>query len=300
MSRQPSAVDAMLLGTVLLWALNVTATRYLVTHGFRPLAYASIRYLAATSLFWAFTWRREHSFRIRLSDGKLVVLSGFLIFLNQFCFVTAAHLTSASTLGLVLGTTPIFVGVYALAAGFERPNSGFWLAAAVSLAGVGLIAAGTGGVGSDGLGLLASVGTVATWSAYSVSIVPLMRRYSPFRISALVLALGCIPLTLASIPQLREQSFSGFDWKMWLAFAYAVIGPLFLTNILWFTAIDRVGPSRAALFANLQPFFAVLFALLLLSEHLNRWEIAGGVAIAAGIALERVRRRPVAAPVPAE
>ena len=65
----------MLLGTVLLWALNVTVTRYLVTNGFEPLAYASIRYLAATSLFWAFTWHREHSFRIGLSDGKLVVLA---------------------------------------------------------------------------------------------------------------------------------------------------------------------------------------------------------------------------------
>ena len=79
---------------------------------------------------------------------------------------------------------------------------------------------------------------------------------------------------------------------MWVTFAYAVIGPLFLTNILWFTAIDRVGPSRASLFANLQPFFVVLFALLLLSEHLNRWEIAGGVAIAVGIALERVWHKP--------
>ncbi len=96
-----------------------------------------------------------------------------------------------------------------------------------------------------------------------------MRRYSPFRISALVLALGWIPLALVSIPQLRAQDFS-FGWKVWLGFAYAVIGPLFLTNILWFTAIDRVGPSRASLFGNMQPFFAVVFALILLSESLQR------------------------------
>ena len=95
-----------------------------------------------------------------------------------------------------------------------------------------------------------------------------MRRYSPFRISALVLALGWVPLALVSIPQLRAQDFS-FGWKVWLGFAYAVIGPLFLTNILWFTAIDRVGPSRASLFGNMQPFFAVVFALILLSETLN-------------------------------
>jgi drug/metabolite transporter (DMT)-like permease len=293
-------VDLMLLGTVLLWALNVTVTRYLITHGFKPLAYASIRYLAATSLFWAFTWHRERSFRIRLSDGKLVALAGGLIFVNQVCFVSAVHLTNASTVGLVLGTTPVFVGVLALAIGFERPRSAFWLAAVISFFGVGLIAAGSGGgVSGDLLGDLVALATAATWAGYSVAIAPLMRRYSPFRISALVLALGCIPLVAVSIPQLAVQSFASFGWKLWLAFAYAVVGPLFLTNILWFTAIDRVGPSRAALFANLQPFFAVVFALLLLSEHLNRWEVAGGIAIAAGIVLERVRSR-AAVTVPAE
>ena len=79
---------------------------------------------------------------------------------------------------------------------------------------------------------------------------------------------------------------------MWLGFAYAVIGPLFLTNILWFTAVDRVGAARAAIFNNLQPFFGVLFALLILSESIHGLEIAGGVLIFVGISFERVRRRP--------
>jgi drug/metabolite transporter (DMT)-like permease len=130
-----------------------------------------------------------------------------------------------------------------------------------------------------------------TWAAYSVLIVPLMRRYSPFRISALVLAAGWVPLAIVGASQTLSQGFH-FSWLTWLSFAYAVVGPLFLTNILWFTAIDRVGPSRASLFANLQPFFAVLFALVLLGEHLNRWEIIGGVAIGAGIVLDRARRTP--------
>jgi drug/metabolite transporter (DMT)-like permease len=78
---------------------------------------------------------------------------------------------------------------------------------------------------------------------------------------------------------------------VWLGFGYAVVGPLFLTNILWFTAIDRVGPSRASLFGNLQPFFSVIFAIVLLSETLRSLEIVGGVLIFAGIVLERARRK---------
>jgi drug/metabolite transporter (DMT)-like permease len=114
-----------------------------------------------------------------------------------------------------------------------------------------------------------------------------MRRYSPFRISSLVLSVGCVPLTLVSIPQLRAQDYGGFGATMWLAWAFAVVGSIFLTNLLYFTAIDRVGLSRATLFGNLQPFFAVLFAVLLLGEHLTALELAGGAAIAAGIAIER-------------
>ncbi len=278
----------MLLSTVLLWALNITVTRYVVSNGFQPLAYATIRYFAAIVLFWIFTWWRERSFRIAWSDMKLVLLAAVLIFANQISFVTSVHLTSASTVGLVLGTTPIFVGIIAVIFGLGHLGRAFWLAAAVSFVGVGFIAAGASATRSGSvLGDVLAVSTAATWAAYSVSIAPLMRRYSPFRISALVLAIGWVPLALTSIPQLRTQTTDGFTWKMWLALAFAIVGPLFLTNILWFTAIDRVGAARATLFANLEPFFAVLFAVLLLSEMLNGWEIAGGLAIGVGIVIER-------------
>jgi len=199
---------------------------------------------------------------------------------------------------LLLGTTPIFIGLISLALGLERLASPFWIGAGITFGGVALIALANGRVDSSLKGTLIAIATALTWACYTVAIAPLMRRYSPYRISALVLAIGWVPLALVSIPQLREQQFS-FGWKVWLGFGYAVVGPLFLTNILWFTAIDRVGASRASLFANLQPFFAVVFALLLLSESLRAMEIAGGLLIFAGIAFERIARRPLPAqPVP--
>jgi drug/metabolite transporter (DMT)-like permease len=285
--RRVSAVDLMLLGTVLLWALNIVVTRYVLTHGWRPLAYGTIRYFAATALFWGFTYQRERTFAVRRRQWRLVALAAVLIFLNQLGFVYSVHLTTASTVALVLGTTPVFVGIISSVIGLERLSRVFWIAAVLSFVGVAFVAAGAhGGISGDVWGDLIALATAATWAAYSVTIAPLMRRYSPYRISALVLGLGWIPLALASIGQLSRQGFS-FGALVWLGFGYAVIGPLFLTNILWFTAIDRVGPARASLFANVQPFFSVIFALLLLHEHLNRWEVAGGFAIAAAIAFER-------------
>jgi drug/metabolite transporter (DMT)-like permease len=119
-----------------------------------------------------------------------------------------------------------------------------------------------------------------------------MRRYSPFRLSAVFLAAVSVPLLLLASPQFGDQRFD-FGSLVWIGFAFAVLGPLVLTNLLWFTAIDEVGPSRASLFANLQPFLAAIVALLLLDERLTATQVVGGVAIAAGIVLARERRPPL-------
>jgi drug/metabolite transporter (DMT)-like permease len=290
--RRISPVDLMLLGTVLLWALNVTVTKYVLDNGLHPLAYATIRYGAATALFFVFTYWREGSFRIARADYKLVALAAVLIWLNQLCFVYGVDKSTASIAALLLGTTPIWIAIIATSIGFERVQRSFWAAAGLSFLGCGLVAAGTGGLGGRAVGFVLAVLTAVTWACYSMAIAPLLRRYSPFRISALVLALGWIPLAMTGASQTVHQTFQ-LGTLTWIGFAYAVIGPLFLTNILWFTAIDRVGPSRASLFSNLQPFFGVVFALILLGEALDGWEVAGGVLIFGGIILERVRRRPM-------
>ncbi|HET8607242.1 MAG TPA: DMT family transporter [Gaiellaceae bacterium] len=287
--RRVSAVDGMLLGTVLLWALNTTVSKYLLTHRWDPLAYGVIRYAIAILLFWAFTWWRERSFRIARRDLPLVALAGATIFVNQLCFVYSLEYTTASTVALMFGTTPVFVGVIGVAVGLERLGRRFWAAALVTFAGVALIAlASGGGVATSRKGALLGLSAAVTWGVYSLAVAPLMRRYSPFRISSIVLLLGWLPLAGVGSSQVASQHFS-FGALVWVGFAYAVIGPLFLTNLLWFTAIDRVGAARASLFSNLQPFFAVFFAIVLLSERLHRLEIAGGVLIFAGILLERVR-----------
>jgi drug/metabolite transporter (DMT)-like permease len=282
----------MLLGTVLLWALNVTVKKYMFDKGWRPLAYGTIRYGLAILLFWIFTWWRERSFRVARADVWLVGLAGLFIFANQVGFVYAVKLASASTVALLLGATPIFMGVISEVLRLERLQGTFWIGAGVTFAGVALIAlASGGGLSGSLLGNLLAIGTAFTWACYSLSIAPLMRRYSPYRISSLVLAIGWVPLAAVGAHQVAHETFH-FAALPWIGFAYAVVGPLFLTNILWFTAIDRVGSPRASLFGNLQPFFSVFFALLLLHESLRGTEIAGGVLIFGGIAFERISRRP--------
>lgn len=277
----------MLLATVSLWALNFTVSKYILDKGFHPLAYSSVRYACAGAIFAAITLSWEGSLRMARRDLPLIALCACVLFANQMSFVYALRFTTATTVALLFGTLPIFTAVFARGSGVEHLAGKFWLAAGVSFAGVALVAIGSGGnlsanLKGDGLAVLGA----ATWAAYSVAISPLMRRYSPFRLSAVFLLAATLPLVALGSPQLARQSFD-FGPLVWLGFAFAVLGPLVTTNLLWFTAIDRVGPSRASLFANLQPFLAAIVALVLLSESITGVQIAGGVAIAGGIVLAR-------------
>jgi drug/metabolite transporter (DMT)-like permease len=221
-------------------------------------------------------------------DWWLAVLAGLCIFTNQVAFVYAVKLASASTVAMLLGATPVFMGLIAVVFGLGKLQGTFWIGAAVTFAGVTLIAvASGGGLSGSLLGNLLGIATAFTWACYSTAIAPLMKRYSPFRISSLVLLVGWIPLAAVGGHQIPHDHIH-WGALMIVAFVYAVVGPLFLTNILWFRAIDIVGAPRASLFANLQPFFSVFFALVLLSESLHGMEIAGGMLIFAGIVLERL------------
>ena len=288
----------MLLATVSLWALNFTVSKYILDHGFHPLAYSSIRYTCAALIFAGITLAWEGSLRIARRDAAMIAFGTAVLFVNQLSFVYALRFTTATTVALIFGTLPIFTALFARGSGVEHLPLRLWVAAGLSFAGVALVALGSGGNLSANLkgDVLALVGA-ATWAAYSVTIGPLMRRYSPFRLSAVFLLAVTVGLLVAGSRQLADQTFH-FGALVWIGFAFAVLGPLVITNLLWFTAIDRVGPSRASLFANLQPFLAALFAVALLSEPITTVQIVGGVAIAGGILLAS-RRGPVTVP-PAE
>jgi len=286
-------VELMLLTTVLLWALNLSVTKYILTHGFGPLPYATVRYGLAALTFVALTVVAERTMRIQRRHLPIVALAAVALWLNQLSFVFALDLTTASTIGLLLGAIPIFTALFGLLLGTERPSQRFWIAAAISAVGVGLVALGAGSeVSASGVGILLGLSTGATWAAYSVTVAPLMRTYSPSRVSAIVIPATWILLALSGLQQTADQDWS-VGWELWSLLLFATLGPLVLTNILWFRSIHRIGPAKATLAANLQPFVAAVLAVILLSEPLSWLQVVGGVLIGVGILF--VRRR---APAP--
>jgi drug/metabolite transporter (DMT)-like permease len=284
----------MLVAAITLWSLNMSATRYVLTNGLLPLSYTTVRYGLAALTFCVLTLAVERALRVGRADLALFALAIAALAVNQLGFVYSLERTSASVISLILAATPIFAALIGVVLRTETLTRRFWVGAAVSFVVVGLVAVGTGQeVTGDAGGVALGVLTAATWAVYSVTITPLMQRYSPYRISAVVLPVTWAVLALIGLPQTTSQEWD-LGWEVWLLVVYATFGPLVLTNVLWFRSLDRIGPSRATLATNLQPFLAAVFAVVLLSETLTALQVLGGVLIAAGILV--ARRRGTAAP----
>ena len=303
MRRHLLSTEAILLLTVVIWAFNVTVTKYILGEGFQPLSFAAVRYaLAALAIFVVLiTLFLERSLRIggRSSLGQVGV--AVLRALRQPGLLrlrarvhdgddgVAAHRDDADLRGLfgaVAGLERMTAAVLARRGRLRRRRR--------SRRGLG-----TGGdVSGDLRGILARARhrrrrgrLLGRRCAAHAHVLAVSHQRARDRWSCRA---GLVPS-----PRARRSPTRSFDfgWLVWLGLAFAIVGPLVLTNVLWFTAVHRVGPARASLFVNLQPFLAAVFAVILLSEPLSAWQVGGGLLIGVGLLLAGRRG---AVPAPAE
>ena len=68
-----------------------------------------------------------------------------------------------------------------------------------------------------------------------------------------------------------------------------------IAHVWWARAIHAVGPSRSAMFLNVQPVIGLALAGLILREHIGFWQLAGGTCVLAGVAMTTRRAGRVAA-----
>jgi len=60
-----------------------------------------------------------------------------------------------------------------------------------------------------------------------------------------------------------------------------------LVYLFWFRGVKVLGPTKTAIYSNLQPVVAILFAWAVLHEMPTAWQGLGAATIIAGIFLSR-------------
>jgi drug/metabolite transporter (DMT)-like permease len=298
--RRQSSAEAVLLLTIAIWSLNFTAVKVAVTE-IGPFAFLIARFAIGTSITATVVFWREGWPRFRRADAPLLFAAAFFgITLDQATFVLAEHATTASGTALLVGTVPIWVALITTLFRLERVTRKHWISVAVGMGGVVLILwnglSGLAG-GSSAFGSLMGLGTAISWGVYTILLRPLTERYSALGLSVFVMVVGTSMLIPFAVPQILAQDWGRVSAGAWAGVVWTGTAGLALTNLLYFTAVNRVGATRATLFGYLQPVGGILFAVLLLHENVSTLQMIGGALVAGSLVFSRPRAIVAAEPM---
>jgi drug/metabolite transporter (DMT)-like permease len=210
--------------------------------------------------------------------------------LYQLFFVLGVARTRAGNASLIVGAAPAFIALIARARGMERVKRTTLVGIGLSVIGVALVIVGSATESTGDttmLGALLVFLGVICWTLYTIGLQPYAARIDITQLSAITLVGGAIPLLIVSAPALVSTNWSAIGIGGWLAVFYSSVISMGVAYFFWYRGLRVLGPTRTAVYSNLQPIVALLVAWAFLSETPTMFQGVGAATIIAGVFLTR-------------
>lgn len=284
---------------MLIWGFNLPSVKYLVSH-VDPVTLTAFRILlAGVSVFVILAavkllrWPRK-------SEWKFIFLGSTLNVVAHHYFLSSGlAITSGSNAGLILGTGPMLTAVLVSLIMRSYPSRLQWLGVVIGLAGV----AATVLVGSETTGMnLGDVFVFISILAQVLSYIVISRAagsMDPRLLTAYMFVVGAVLLFIISLIQEPGEirAFAEVPPMFWLAFVFSAVIGTAVGHMLYNYSIGQAGPTKAAIFMNLNTLFSLVGASVILGEAITSRHIFGlvliviGVLFGSGAAEDLIRKR---------
>ncbi|OAF12864.1 DMT family transporter [Bradyrhizobium neotropicale] len=269
----------------LLWSYAFVAGKIGVTHC-PPLILLAARFSLAGILIlgttlvrgdgWALSWRDAAIFAVLgIANNALYLGLGY----------TGLQSVSAGLGGLIVSANPVFTAALAalfLGEGMTWRKAGGLL---LGVIGVTLIVWHRLSVGTDSLhGIVFTLASLASIVAGTILFKLLAPKGSLWIGNGIQnLAAGIVLTPVA----LTFADIHAIDYTPGLvgAFAFLVLGGSILAYLLWFHLLKVCGATAASAYHFLMPPLGMLFAFLVLGEHVEARDLFGIIPVALGIYL---------------
>jgi len=280
----------------LLWGGNYTAGR-LVAAELPPFSAAFLRFLIASLLLLLLSLLRRRALPAprgrQLGLLLLLALSGVFLF-NLFYFAGLGRVY-ASRGSVIIALSPGMVALGSALIFRQKISAKTVLGLLVALAGTVWVI--TGGrpqallTGSLGWGEIFLTLAMLCWSVYSLAGKSAMRELSPLTAISWSCWLGTLGLAAGALWEGGLAGWRSFSLQVWCGTLYLGALGTVLALLIYYQGIQRCGPTRAAVFINLVPVWAIALGVLLLGETLSPALLFGAAAVITGISLTGRRSR---------
>jgi drug/metabolite transporter (DMT)-like permease len=283
-----TSTDALLVAMSAIWGVNYSIVKY-GTDVMHPLAYNGLRVSLAAVALTAITVvasDRRASRRDLLAMFALGLLGNGLY---QWLFIEGIARTRAGDAAIVLAATPACVALIGRALGVERATRRWVAGIALSIGGIALVVlASPVAAGESSLvGNALILGGTVCWSLYTVLLKPYTSRVDGVQVAAVTMSAGALLMLTVAAPAIARTDWTRVTPGAAGAIVYSGLVALVIGYLLWYRGVRVLGPTRTAMYGNLQPVIAGLAAWVIRSEVPTVWQGVGTVAIIGGIVLTR-------------
>jgi len=281
--------DALLFLMALIWGVNFSVVKY-ATEVFSPLAFTGLRVGVAAGVLLLIASLRSQQWPSVRDMFVLVALGILGNGVYQLLFIEGISRTRVANAALMVAAAPAFIAVASRVGGIERVRRRTLAGVALSVSGVALVVLGTTR-GSAGMATIAGTALVLLgvlcWTAFTVLLQPYARRLDPVHLSALTMLGGLLPMLVATPRALMATDWKAVSLPAWGAVFYASVVSMVIAYLFWYRGLRVLGPTRTAVYGNLQPVIAIAVAWIFLHESPTVWQGIGTGTIMTGLFLTR-------------
>jgi drug/metabolite transporter (DMT)-like permease len=229
--------------------------------------------------------------KLKASDYLALFLQALTgIFLFNVLLLYALHYTTATNSGIITSLTPAVIGIISWLFLQERLSMSVWGGIILAMCGVLVInvlgAAAHGEHGSAPLlGNVLVFGAVIGEALFTIFRKLTAQRISPLENAMLVTVFGLLIFLPLGIYEAASYDFSRLSTDNLLALLYYGVGVTTVAYILWFSGVEKVPASTAAVFTGVLPVSTVILSVLFLGEQSTTAHLVGLGCVLGGIGL---------------
>ncbi len=276
----PSAlsVGLALASVYLVWGSTYLAIR-VGLEGYPPFLMGSLRFLAASAVFYAFLRWRGHAAPTRAQWKNAAVMGLFMLVMGNGLVNFAEQTVSSGLAAIAVASMPLWAALFGVLRR-QHPSRGEWLGLAIGFIGVVWLNAGSEMRASVG-GMLALLAAPIAWAWGSVwsrgRDLP-----APFMSTAAQMLCGGVAMGVLGLA-LGERIVDVPPLRATLAVGYLAAFGSIVAFSAYVWLLQNVRPALATSYAYVNPPIAVLLGAVLLGERFGVSAIGGMVVILAGV-----------------
>ncbi len=222
---------------------------------------------------------------------KFLILGVFGIAASNYLYYLAIQRTNVATAIILQYTAPVWVLLYTVARGAQKPS--VRRTAAVGLAVVGCALAvglvGSGGFRMDTIGVTAALLAAFSFAFYNVGGHEVLARYDRWKVLLWVLVATATFWIFVNPPwKIIAAHYGRQQWGFMLVFSLvSVLGPF----SCYFAGLQYLEPTRAIVASCLEPVFSIVLTALFLGELVRPMQTVGIVLVLVAIVLIQLPER---------